>query len=96
MQREREQLQARLEQIDSLNLSKQEMQVLVQDTIRFLAGFEYTLREGVPEEKRAALRRRAIYRIPGLPAGQRAVETRSRSIDPEKGPAGNGQEERQR
>ena len=105
MQRERGQLQFKLEQIDSLNLSLQETQVLVDDTLQFLAGLEFTLRKGVPEEKRAALRqcvqriwidkpasavRMATYRIPGMPAGQQVVETLSRSIETRKIPATNG------
>ncbi|MHC4064380.1 MAG: recombinase family protein, partial [Planctomycetota bacterium] len=56
LRRQREQLQARLEQLQVLSLSQTEVQAVVSDTKRFLSGLQDTLRSGVPEQKRTALR----------------------------------------
>jgi hypothetical protein len=62
LRRKRDELQARLEQLDGLSASQAELQATVAETSKFLAGLEYTLREDVPENKRVALRQ-CVQRI---------------------------------
>ena len=50
------QLEARLEELDGLSLSRDEINSIVSDSMKFLAGLEFVLREGVPQEKLVALR----------------------------------------
>lgn len=54
---QRKRLEGRLEELDSLASSKDEVRAIATEAIEFLSGLEFTLREGVPQEKLAALRR---------------------------------------
>ena len=56
LRRKGEALQVQLEQLDGLSMSQAELQATAAEAMRFLEGLRYTLREGVPEEKRLALR----------------------------------------
>ena len=56
LKQEKYQLEARLEELDQLSLSRDEINSIVLDSMKFLAGLEFTLREGVPQEKLVALR----------------------------------------
>jgi hypothetical protein len=53
---QRQQLEARLEELDRLSLSQAEIDTIVTDAIQFLAGLEFTLHQGLPQEKLVALR----------------------------------------
>ncbi|TKJ33057.1 MAG: hypothetical protein CEE38_21500 [Planctomycetes bacterium B3_Pla] len=56
LKQQKHQLEARLEELDQLSLSRDEINSIVSDSMRFLAGLEFVLREGVPQEKLVALR----------------------------------------
>lgn len=45
-----------LEELYQLSLSRDEVNSIVSDSMKFLAGLEFVLREGVPQEKLVALR----------------------------------------
>jgi hypothetical protein len=59
---QRRQLATRLDELDLLASSQAEVKAIVADTMQFLGGLEFTLREGVPQEKLVALRQ-CIERI---------------------------------
>ncbi|MCP4594290.1 MAG: hypothetical protein GY842_26475, partial [bacterium] len=46
----------RLDELDRLGASQAEVKTIVADGLRFIAGLEFTLRNGLPQEKLAALR----------------------------------------
>ena len=70
LKQEKHQLEARLEELDRLSLSRDEINSMVSDSMKFLAGLEFVLREGVPQEKLVALRQ-CIEKISiDKPAGQ--------------------------
>jgi len=50
------QLEARLEELDQLSLSQAEIDSIVTDSMQFLSGLEFTLHQGLPQEKLVALR----------------------------------------
>ncbi len=56
LRQQKHQLEARLEELDRLSLSRDEINSIVSDSMKFLAGLEFVLREGVPQEKLVALR----------------------------------------
>jgi DNA invertase Pin-like site-specific DNA recombinase len=56
LKQQKHQLEARLEELDRLSLSRDEINGMVSDSMKFLAGLEFVLREGVPQEKLVALR----------------------------------------
>ena len=56
LRHKREALQVQLEQLDGLSMSQAELRSTVAEAMRFLESLKYTLREGLPEEKRLALR----------------------------------------
>ena len=56
LQRQKRQLEARLDELDRLSLSRDEIKGIVSDSMKFLAGLEFVLGEGVPQEKLVALR----------------------------------------
>ncbi len=56
LKQQREQLETRLEELDRFSLSQAEIDSIVTDSMKFLSGLEFTLRQGLPEEKLAALR----------------------------------------
>ncbi len=57
LRQEKYQLEARLEELDRLSLSRDQIDSIVLDSMKLLAGLEFVLREGVPQEKLVALRR---------------------------------------
>ena len=56
LKKQRQQLEARLEELDQLSLSQDEIDNIVTDSMQFLSGLEFTLRQGLPQEKLVALR----------------------------------------
>jgi len=56
LKKQKHQLQTRLEELDRLSLSRDEINNIVSDSMKFLAGLEFVLGEGVPQEKLVALR----------------------------------------
>jgi len=50
------QLESRLEELDRLSLSRDEINNIVVDSAKFLSGLEFVLREGLPHEKLVAVR----------------------------------------
>jgi hypothetical protein len=56
LQQHKLQLEARLEELDRLSLSRDEINSIVSDSMKFLAGLEFVLGEGLPQEKLVALR----------------------------------------
>ncbi|HUU16383.1 MAG TPA: recombinase family protein [Sedimentisphaerales bacterium] len=62
LKQQRLQLEARLEELDQLSLSQAEIDNIVTDSMQFLSGLEFTLRQGLPQEKLVALRQ-CIERI---------------------------------
>ncbi len=89
LKQQKHQLQARLEELDRLVVSQAEIKGIVADAMQFLSSLEFTLREGLAQEKLVALRR-CIKKISiNKPAG--TVKLTVRSV-----PAGNfeGTEER--
>ncbi len=53
---QRQQLESRLEELDRLSLSQDEIKAIVTNSMKFLASLAFTLREGLPQEKLVALR----------------------------------------
>ena len=49
-------LEARIEELDRLCLSQADIKNIVADAIRFISGLEFTLHQGLPQEKLVALR----------------------------------------
>jgi len=70
LKRQRCQLETRLEELDRLSLSRDEINSIVMDSMKFLAGLEFVLREGVPQEKLVALRQCIDKITINKPAGQ--------------------------
>ena len=56
LKQEKYQLEARLEELDQLSLSRDEINSIVLDSMKFLAGLEFILRQGLSQEKLVALR----------------------------------------
>jgi len=52
----KQQIEARLEELERLSLSQAEIDTTVTEGMQFLAGLEFTLHNGLPQEKLAALR----------------------------------------
>jgi len=53
---QKQQLEARIEELDRLSLSQAEVESIVADAMQFLSGLECILRQGLPQEKLVALR----------------------------------------
>jgi len=53
---QRQQLEARIEELDRISLSQAEIDNIVSDSMQFLSGLEFTLHQGLPQEKLVALR----------------------------------------
>jgi Tfp pilus assembly protein PilO len=82
LKQQKQQLEARLEELDRLVVSQAEIKGIVADAMQFLSSLEFTLREGLAQEKLVALRR-CIEKISiNKPAG--TVKLTLRSV-----PAGN-------
>jgi len=58
----KQQIEARLEELERLSLSQAEIDTIVAEGMQFLAGLEFTLHNGLPQEKLVALRQ-CIERI---------------------------------
>ncbi len=58
----KQQIEARLEELERLSLSQAEIDTIVTEGMQFLAGLEFTLHNGLPQEKLVALRQ-CIERI---------------------------------
>ncbi len=54
--KQRQQLESRLEELDRLVVSKAEIKSITDEAMQFLASLEFTLRNGLPQEKLEALR----------------------------------------
>jgi len=82
LEQQKQQLEARLEELDRLVVSQAEIKSMIADAMEFISGLEFTLREGLAQEKLVALRR-CIEKISiNKPAG--TVKLAVRSV-----PAGN-------
>ncbi len=53
---ERQQLESRIDEFDRLAASQAEIKSIAAETAQFLSGLGFTLRDGFPQEKLAALR----------------------------------------
>ena len=77
LKQQKQQLEDRLEELDQLSLSRDEINSIVSDSMKFLAGLEFVLHEGLPQEKLVALRR-CIEKISiNKPAGTVKLAVRS-------------------
>jgi hypothetical protein len=70
LKQQRRELEARLEELDRLSLSQTEIDSIVTDSMQFLSGLEFTLHQGLPQEKLAALRRCIEKTWVNKPAGE--------------------------
>jgi len=57
LKQQKQQLEARLGELDRLVVSQAEIKSMVSDAIEFISSLEFTLREGLAQEKLVALRR---------------------------------------
>jgi hypothetical protein len=62
LNKQRHQIETRLEELERLNMSQDEIKALVTEAMQFISGLEFTLTEGLPQEKLVALRQ-CIERI---------------------------------
>ena len=53
---QKELLEQRLEELDRLSISQEEIQEIVTDSMRFISTLEFTLLKGLPQERLVALR----------------------------------------
>ena len=73
----KQQIEARLEELERLSLSQAEIDTIVTEGMQFLAGLEFTLHNGLPQEKLAALRQ-CIEKIGvNKPAGEITLAIRT-------------------
>lgn len=56
LKEQRQQLEVRLEELDRLCLSQADIKMIVNDAMRFISGLEFTLHQGLAQEKLVALR----------------------------------------
>ena len=82
LNKQRQQLESRLEELERLNMSQAEIKVLVSEAMQFIAGLEFTLTQGLPQEKLVALRQCIEKIFIDKPAG--AIKLKIRLV-----PAGN-------
>ena len=57
LKQQKHQFETRLEELDRLVVSRAEIKSIVADAMQFISGLEFTLREGLAQEKLVALRR---------------------------------------
>ena len=70
LKQQRQQIEARIEELDRISLSQAEIDNIVSDSMQFLSGLEFTLHQGLPQEKLSALRQ-CIEKIQvNKPAGE--------------------------
>ena len=56
LNKQKQQLEIRLEELKRLSMSQDEIKALVGNAMKFLSGLEFTLHQGLPQEKLVALR----------------------------------------
>jgi len=56
LNKQKQQLEIRLEELERLSMSQDEIKALVGNAMKFLSGLEFTLHQGLPQEKLVALR----------------------------------------
>ena len=56
LETQRKQIEIRLEELERLNISQDEIDALVTEAMKFISGLEFTLKQGLPQEKLVALR----------------------------------------
>ncbi|NQT01547.1 MAG: hypothetical protein HQ580_05965 [Planctomycetes bacterium] len=57
LKQQKQQFEARLEELDRLSFSQNQINSIVSDSMKFLASLEFVLREGISQEKLVGLRR---------------------------------------
>jgi hypothetical protein len=62
LKKQRQQLEDRLEELERLSLSQDQIDNIVTETMQFLSGLDFTLQQGLPQEKLVVLRQ-CIERI---------------------------------
>ena len=62
LNRQRQQLEQRLGELDRLAISQGEIQTMAADAMRFISSLEFTLKQGLPQEKLTILRQ-SVQRI---------------------------------
>ncbi|MFC1794133.1 hypothetical protein ACFL3Q_11165 [Planctomycetota bacterium] len=62
LSKQKQQLEQRLEELDRLSISQEEIQEIVADSMRFISTLEFTLIKELPQERLVALRQ-CIERI---------------------------------
>jgi len=82
LNQKRQKLEARLEELDRLALSQAEINNIVADAMKFISTLEFTLSQGLPQEKLVALRQCIERILVDKPAG--FIKVRIRLV-----PAGN-------
>jgi len=70
LKQQRQQIEARLEELDRISLSQAEIAGIVNDAMEFISGLEFTLRQGLPQTKLAALRQCIEKTWVSKPAGE--------------------------
>ncbi len=70
LKQRRQQIEARIEELDRISLSQAEIDNIVSDSMQFLSGLEFTLRQGLPQEKLVALRQCIEKILVNKPAGE--------------------------
>jgi hypothetical protein len=56
LNKQKQQLENRQEELERLNMSQDEIKVMVNEAMQFISGLDFTLTQGLPQEKLAALR----------------------------------------
>jgi len=56
LKQQKQQLETRLEELDRISLSQAEINIIVADAMQLLSGLQFTLHEGLPQEKLVVLR----------------------------------------
>ena len=67
---QKQQIEARLEELERLSLSQAEIDTIVNESMQFLAGLEFTLHNSLPHEKLTALRQCIEKMEINKPAGE--------------------------
>ena len=56
LEKQRQQIETRLEEFERLSISQNEIEALVTEAMKFLSGLKFTLDQGLPQEKLVSLR----------------------------------------
>ncbi len=70
LKQQRQQIEARLEELDRISLSQAEIAGIVNDAMEFISGLEFTLHQGLPQTKLTALRQCIEKTWVNKPAGE--------------------------